>query len=447
MTSDLFGDAPKPQVADTPLPDQSAARPLADQLRPAALTEVLGQDHLLGQGAPLRQMLDSGSLPSLVLWGPPGCGKTTIARLLAAEVGYVFEPISAIFSGVADLKSVFARARDWARGGKRVLLFVDEIHRFNRAQQDAFLPVVEDGTVTLVGATTENPSFEINGALLSRARVLTLKRLDEQALAQLLDRAEALTGDTLPITDEARARLLALADGDGRFLLNLVESLLALPEQATPLDPAALAEFAQARAPLYDKAQEGHYNLISALHKCVRGSDPDAALYYFHRMLQGGEDPRYIARRMIRMASEDIGLADAHALPQVLAAADTYERLGSPEGELALAQALVYLAVAPKSNALYTAFKAAARVAKDHGSLMPPACILNAPTKLMKEQGYGAGYIYDHDTPNGFSGQNYWPDAMERQRFYQPTERGLENRIGERLQRLRDWRQQSEAED
>ncbi|MCB4824383.1 replication-associated recombination protein A [Roseicella aerolata] len=430
--ADLFGGPPEPP----PEPAPDGPRPLADRLRPRSLEEVVGQDHLLGPQGALSGMLARGSLASLILWGPPGVGKTTIARLLAQRAGLVFVSLSAVFSGVADLKRTFDEARARRRAGQGTLLFVDEIHRFNRAQQDGFLPVVEDGTVTLVGATTENPSFALNGALLSRCQVLVLRRLDDAALDLLLARAEAEAGRPLPLDDAARATLRAMADGDGRYLLNLAEQLLALPVDAAPLDPAGLAELLARRAALYDKDREEHYNLISALHKSLRGSDPDAALYWFARMLQGGEDPRYIARRLTRFAAEDVGMADPRALPLAIAAWETYERLGSPEGELALAQLVVHLGTAPKSNAVYAAWGQARRAAKETGSLMPPAHILNAPTKLMKELGYGAGYAYDHDEAEGFSGANYFPDGMPRQQFYRPTDRGAEAAIGERL---RHW--------
>ena len=417
-----------------PLPEPTPTTgPLADRLRPRALGEVVGQDHLLGPTGTLTRMLQRGSLASLILWGPPGVGKTTIARLLAEQANLHFVQLSAVFSGVADLKKCFEEATRRRAHGQATLLFVDEIHRFNRAQQDGFLPVVENGTVTLIGATTENPSFALNGALLSRCQVLVLKRLDDAGLDLLLHRAEAAIGHPLPVDPEARATLRAMADGDGRYLLNLAEQLAALPPETPPLDVPELSELLAKRAALYDKDREEHYNLISALHKSLRGSDCDAALYWLARMLVGGEDPRYIARRLLRFASEDIGMADPQALQITLAAWETYERLGSPEGELAIAQAVVYLGTAPKSNALYTALGAAQRAAKGTGSLMPPAHILNAPTKLMKNLGYGAGYAYDHDTEDGFSGQNYFPDTMPRQQFYQPVERGFEREIGKRL--------------
>lgn len=412
--------------------DEGAPRPLADRLRPQKLEEVVGQEHLLGPKGPLGRMLASGHLSSIILWGPPGTGKTTIARLLADRVGLQFEPMSAIFSGVADLKKAFEAARAQRSTGKGTLLFVDEIHRFNRAQQDSFLPVMEDGTVTLVGATTENPSFELNAALLSRAQVLVLNRLDDNALEALLTRAETHMGRTLLLTEDARASLRAMADGDGRYMLNLAEEVYALSPDK-PFDTQELVAAVQRRAPLYDKGREGHYNLISALHKSVRGSDVDAALYWLARMLAGGEDPLYIARRMVRMAIEDVGLADPEALHQTLAAKEAYDFMGSPEGELALAQALIYLATAPKSNAAYMAFGAAKRAAKETGSLNPPKHILNAPTKLMKELGYGEGYVYDPDTREGFSGQDYFPDEMEREKFYEPFERGFEREISKRL--------------
>jgi putative ATPase len=410
-----------------------APRPLADRLRPETIQDVVGQGHLLGADGPIGRMIARGRLASMVLWGPPGCGKTTIARLLAHETDFEFEPLSAVFSGVADLRKVFERGAARRAGGRGTLLFIDEIHRFNRAQQDGFLPYVEDGTVTLIGATTENPSFEINAALLSRCQVFVLNRLDERALEELLARAEALVGRTVPVDGDARGALKAMADGDGRYLLNLVEELFALDADA-PLDTAALVETVQKQAPLYDKSQEGHYNLISALHKSLRGSDVDAALYWLARMLAGGEDPRFIARRLARAAVEDIGLADPGALQHALTAWEAYERIGSPEGELALVQATIYLASAPKSNAAYKAMGAAMRSAKETGSLMPPKHILNAPTRLMKDLGYGAGYAYDHDADEGFSGQDYFPAEIGRQRFYRPVERGFEREIGKRLE-------------
>ncbi|MDP3379108.1 MAG: replication-associated recombination protein A [Brevundimonas sp.] len=418
--------------------------PLADRLRPTALDQVVGQDHLLGEGGPIRRMVEGGRLGSMILWGPPGTGKTTIARLLARAAGYEYQQISAVFSGVADLKKAFETARGRRAAGQSTLLFVDEIHRFNRAQQDGFLPFVEEGVVTLVGATTENPSFELNGALLSRSQVFVLKRLDDAALDQLLTRAEAQEGKTLPLTPEARQALLALADGDGRYLLTMAEVLFGLPGE--PLDVQGLAGTLQKRAPAYDKSREEHYNLISALHKSVRGSDPDAALYWLARMLNGGEDPLYLARRIVRMAVEDIGEADPLSLLVANAAKDTYDFLGSPEGELALAQAVVHLATAPKSVGVYEAFKAAKRAAAETGSLMPPAHIRNAPTKLMKSLGYGKGYQYDPDTPEGFSGANYFPDEMERRVFYTPKGEGHEAKVKERLDHWATLRAQMKGE-
>lgn len=438
--TDLFGPATPAEPAAAP----SGARPLADRLRPRSLDEVIGQDHLVGPEGTLTRMLSRGSLASLILWGPPGVGKTTIARLLATRAGLHFVQISAVFSGVADLKRVFEEAARRRRTGDGTLLFVDEIHRFNRAQQDGFLPVVEDGSIILIGATTENPSFELNGALFSRCQVLVLHRLDDAALERLLDRAETELGHTLPLGPDARVALRAMADGDGRYILNMAEQIAALPADTPSLDAAGLSDLLAKRAALYDKDRDEHYNLISALHKSLRGSDADAALYWFARMLNGGEDPRYIARRLTRFAAEDIGMADPNALTQALAGWETYERLGSPEGELALAQVVVYLGTAPKSNALYTALGAARAAAKATGSLMPPAHILNAPTRLMEQLGYGAGYQYDHETEDAFSGQNYFPDGMPRSQFYHPRDRGFEREISKRLEywaRLRGERE------
>lgn len=417
-----------------------SSRPLADRLRPQTLAEVVGQDQLLAPEGPIGRMVAERRLVSMVLWGPPGCGKTTIARLLAEGTGLAFEPLSATFSGVADLRKVFLAAQKRREIGQGTLLFVDEVHRFNRAQQDSFLPYVEDGTIVLVGATTENPSFELNGALLSRSQVFVLRRLDDAALTTLVERAERAMGEPLPVDAEARQALVAMADGDGRYLLNLIEQVQPVRQ---PLDAAGLAQFVQQRAPLYDKSQEGHYNLISALHKAMRGSDPDASLYWLARMIDGGEDPLYIARRLVRFANEDIAMADPQAIHQALAAWDVYERLGSPEGELAIAQAVVYLATAPKSIAVYRGMTRAMRAAKQSGSLMPPAHLLNAPTQLMKTLGYGEGYDYDPDTETGFSGQRYFPDGMPRQTFYEPTEHGDERAVAERMRhwaRLRDDR-------
>jgi putative ATPase len=419
-----------------------ASRPLADRLRPRTLADVVGQDHLLAEDAPIARMVAAQRLVSMILWGPPGCGKTTIARLLAEQTNLAFEPLSATFSGVADLRKVFQAAQRRREVGQGTLLFVDEIHRFNRAQQDSFLPYVEDGTIVLVGATTENPSFELNGALLSRCQVFVLNRLDTAALGTLVGRAETLRGAPSPLDHDARRAVLAMADGDGRYLLNMIEQVQTLP---APVDSAALAAAVQRRAPLYDKTQEGHYNLISALHKSMRGSDPDAALYWLARMLDGGEDPLFIARRITRFATEDIGMADPRAVQQALAAWDVYERLGSPEGELAIAQAVLYLATAPKSVGVYRGFNKAHAAARRTGSLMPPAHILNAPTRLMKDLGYGKDYQYDPDTDTGFSGADYFPDDMPRETFYEPTTGGYERAITERLRHWQQLRSDREA--
>jgi putative ATPase len=437
MSADLFEDVPFPGS------QPSVNAPLANKLRPLQLADIIGQEHLTGPNGAIGRMVAARKLSSMILWGPPGTGKTSIARLLADAVGMHYKAISAVFSGVADLKKAFAEAEMMAKTGKQTLLFVDEIHRFNRAQQDGFLPFVESGVVTLVGATTENPSFELNAALLSRSQVMVLNRLDETALATLLDRAETVEAGPLPITAEARIALIHSADGDGRFLLNQAETLFAIRIE-NPLDPQAMALLLQRRMPVYDKDREGHYNLISALHKSLRGSDPQAALYWMARMLVAGEEPLYILRRLVRFASEDIGLADPQALVQCLAAKDAYDFLGSPEGELAIVQACLYCATAPKSNAAYKAQKAAWKAAKETGSLMPPANILNAPTKLMKDIGYGKGYTYDHDADDGFSGANYWPDDMQATEYYQPVDRGFEAKIKERLAHWQNLRSKAD---
>jgi putative ATPase len=436
--NDLFADF-EPGQKDS---DDSGPRPLADRLRPKTLSEVVGQEHLLGPDGPVGRMVASGRLSSMILWGPPGCGKTTIARLLAKGTNLAFQPLSAVFSGVADLRKAFDAAAKLRRGGKGTLLFVDEIHRFNRAQQDGFLPYVEDGTVILVGATTENPSFELNAALLSRCQVMVLRRLNDEALEQLLARTEEYADRKLPLTEEGRAALRALADGDGRYILTLAEEILALkPQPKAPLDARSLAGVIQRRAPVYDKDREGHYNLISAVHKSLRGSDPDAALYWVCRMLDGGESPAYLLRRLTRFAAEDIGMADPQALQMAISAWETYDRLGSPEGELAIAMLVIYLGTAPKSNASYVAYGEARQAAKETGSLTAPMHILNAPTRMMKDLGYGKDYDYDHDAEDAFSGQNYFPDGMRRAQFYRPVERGFEREITKRLaywQKLRE---------
>lgn len=438
--SDLFADQEQPPASGARGP--RVGQPLADRLRPTTLAEVVGQEHLLAPDGPLGRMVAARRLASMVLWGPPGVGKTTIARLLAQGTDLYFQPISAVFSGVADLRKAFEAAAKRRHTGQGTLLFVDEIHRFNRSQQDGFLPYVEDGTIILVGATTENPSFELNAALLSRCQVMVLRRLGDEALDRLLSRAEANAGRSLPLTDDGREALRAMADGDGRHILALAEDLFALPTPSQPLDATNLAKVVQRRAPVYDKDREGHYNLISAVHKSLRGSDPDAALYWVARMLDGGEDPIYLLRRLTRFAAEDIGLADPQALPMAISAWETYDRLGSPEGELAIAMLVIYLGTAPKSNATYVAYGEARAAAKTTGSLTPPMHILNAPTRMMKDLGYGKGYAYDHDQSDSFSGQNYFPDGMLRQQFYRPVERGFERDIAKRLAYWQKLRQE-----
>jgi putative ATPase len=439
--SDLFDTGEPPPENGKAEDGPKAGQPLADRLRPQSLADVVGQEHLLSDEGPLGRMLAAQRITSMILWGPPGCGKTTIARLLARGTNLFFQPLSAVFSGVADLRKIFEAASLRRKTGRGTLLFVDEIHRFNRAQQDGFLPYVEDGTVILVGATTENPSFELNAALLSRCQVMVLRRLDDAALDKLLARAEADAGRPLPLNPDARAALRAMADGDGRYMLTLADDLFAMVPPKYPLDPAGLAKVIQRRAPVYDKDREGHYNLISAVHKSLRGSDPDAALYWVSRMFDGGEDKAYLLRRLTRFAAEDIGLADPQALQMAITAWETYDRLGSPEGDLAIAMLVIYLGTAPKSNASYVAFGRAMGAARKTGSLMPPAHILNAPTKLMKELGYGKDYAYDHDDADAFSGRNYFPDGMPRTAFYRPPERGFEREINKRLaywQKLRE---------